>query len=51
MKRLMLALAIVMTASSLSGCIIDPHRGDHRYYDNRCDHHGDRDCHDDNWRH
>ncbi|WP_157006424.1 hypothetical protein [Luteibacter yeojuensis] len=52
MKRLLLVLTVLVTASSLSGCIIDDRRPSRGYYH---DYHGDRcdsrwhDCRD-GWR-
>jgi len=40
MKRLMLVLTVLVTASSLSGCIIDDRRPNH-YYDHHDSYHCD----------
>jgi hypothetical protein len=42
MKRIFLALAMVMTVASLSGCIITPHRHDGYRYDGYSHHDRDR---------
>jgi hypothetical protein len=52
MKRLMLVLTVLVTASSLSGCIIDDRRPNH-YYDHHDNYHCDsryNDCRG-GWRH
>jgi hypothetical protein len=51
MKRCLFLIAMAMTVSSMSGCIVDGHRpyrshGDDRHH---CDRGHDHDCH--NWRH
>lgn len=51
MKRLMLVLTVLVTASSLSGCIIDDRRPN-RYYDHHDYYHCDSRYHDcGGWRH
>lgn len=51
MKRCLLLIAMAITVSSMSGCIVDTHRP-HPYYGDahhQCDQTRDRDCHD--WHH
>ncbi|MGE7137852.1 hypothetical protein ACQKIE_09510 [Luteibacter sp. NPDC031894] len=56
MKRITLVLTMLMTVSSLSGCIVAPHRwhdGDRDRYDHRDNDRCDSRYHDcgRNWRH
>jgi hypothetical protein len=53
MKRCLLLIAMAITVSSLSGCIVDAHHP-HAYHDggdhhHQCDRGRDHDCHD--WHH
>ena len=51
MKRCLLLIAMAITISSMSGCIVEANRPYHHDGDDhhQCDHARDHDCHD--WRH